>query len=197
MTPIDFLINRRSAGSLAAPGPTPDQLANILRAAGAVPDHGALRPFRFVVVEEGGREKFGAALAGAAAEFRPGMPQGALEKMHSKAFRSPTIICVIASIKPGKIEPWEQNVTAACAGYAIVLAAEAVGVGAVWKSTPFTKGAALADALGLTDREEMLGFIHLGTPTSEEPLPARAPVDLATLASVLDGTGRKPFTSGG
>lgn len=193
MTPIDFLTARRSASSLSAPGPSAEQLQQILRAAGSVPDHGLLRPFRFVVVEGDGREAFGKALAGAAAEFRPGMPQGALEKMHSKAFRSPTVICVIASIKPGKIEPWEQKVTAACAGYAIVLGAAAIGVGAVWKSTPFTKGAALAETLGLTDSEEMLGFIHLGTATSDEPLPQRPPLDLAQLASVLDGSGRRPF----
>ena len=197
MTPIDFLTGRRSASSLAAPGPSPAQLQQILRAAGSVPDHGLLRPFRFVVVESDGRDAFGKALAAAAAEHRPASPQGALEKMHAKAFRSPTIVVVIASIKPGKIEPWEQRVTAACAGYAVVLGAAATGIGAVWKSVPFTRGAALTEALGLADSEEMLGFIHLGTATTDEPLPQRPPLDLAQLASVLDGAGRRPFTPGG
>jgi len=88
---------------------------------------------------------------------------------------------------------WEQNATAACAGYAVVLAAQALGLGAVWKSVPFTKGRALAETLGLSDNEETLGWIHLGTATREEPLPPRPALDLATMTTVLDAEGRKPY----
>lgn len=188
---LDFLLSRRSATSLGLPGPTREELDQILRAAGAVPDHGLLRPFRFVIVEGEGRARFGDALAKTAAERQPAMPAALLEKVKAKAFRSPTIVVLIASPKPGKIDTWEQNATAACAGYALTLAAHALGVGAVWKSVPFTKGMALTETLGLESTEEMLGWIHLGKPSRDDAPPPRAALDLAAMTTVLDGEGRR------
>lgn len=190
---LDFLLSRRSATALGSPGPTRDQLDRILLAAGAVPDHGLLRPFRFVIVEGDGRLELGRGLAEVAAERRPGMPEAKLDGIRAKALRSPTIIVIIASPKPGKVEVWEQHATAACAGYAITLAAHALGVGAVWKSVPFTKGPALTEILGLAEPEEMLGWIHLGTSIKDETAPPHAPLDLSVLATVIDGDGRKPY----
>lgn len=190
--PIDFLLSRRSAGTLGEPGPTRAQLDRILLATGGVPDHGLLRPFRFVVVEGDGRKHFGDALASVAADRKPGIPEAALDKMRSKAFRSPTIILLIASMKPSKVEIWEQHATAACAGYAIVLAAYALGVGAAWKSVPFTRGRALTELLGLGDGEDMLGWIHLGTSARDEA-PVRAPLDLSAVATIVDGPVAKPY----
>lgn len=189
MTMLDFLMTRRSAGTLAAPGPSRAQLDQLLQAAGTVPDHGRLRPFRFAVIEGEGRAAFGEALAKVAQERRPDMPAGGLDKMRSKAQRSPTIIVVIASPKPGKIEVWEQHATAACAGYAIILAAAAIGVGAVWKSVPFTRGTGLKELFGLADTEEMLGWIHLGTEDADEAPVARPNLDLAETAILVDGSG--------
>jgi nitroreductase len=97
----------------------------MLSAAGTVPDHGELRPFRFAVISGDGRTAFGNALAEAARERNPALSDPTLDGIRAKAQRSPTIIAVIASPKPGKIEVWEQTATAACAGYAIVLAASA------------------------------------------------------------------------
>ncbi|WP_437691406.1 nitroreductase family protein [Sorangium sp. So ce176] len=190
---LDLVVGRRSVAALAEPGPSAEQLERILLAAGAVPDHGLLRPFRFVVAEGDGRARFGDALAASAAEHAPGMPEKKLDSVRAKAFRSPTIVALIASPKPGKIALWEQSATAACAGYAIVLAAHALGVGAVWKSVPFTKGRALAEALGLRDDEEMLGWIHLGTPARDEPPAPRPPLATGDIASVLEPGGLRPW----
>ncbi len=109
-----------------------------------------------------------------------------LDGMRQKAFRSPTVIALIASPKPGKVEVWEQVATAACAGYAITLGAHAIGIGAVWKSVPFTKGAALAKLFAMTPEEEMLGFIHLGRPATDEVAATRPPLDLAASTMTID-----------
>ena len=193
---LDLVLARRSPPVLTEPGPTRPELARILAAAGTVPDHGSLRPFRFVVVEGDGRAAFGDALARTAAEHRPGMPAAGLDKIRGKALRSPTLIAVIASPRNQKIERWEQYATAACAGYAVVLAAHAIGVGANWKSVPFTRGAALTDVLGLTADEEMLGWIHLGRASEADPPAPRAPLALADVVTILDGAGqRRAFES--
>ena len=194
-TLLDLVSSRRSATVLVEPGPSPSQLEHILRAAGSVPDHGLLRPFRFVLAEGEARGQFGDALARVAAELSPGAPEARLQKVREKAFRSPTLLGVVFSPKPGKIELWEQSATAACAGYAVLLAAEAIGVGAVWKSVPFTKGSAFTEVFGLTESEELLGWIHLGTSPADVPLPPRPPISLQEVVSVLAAGGRTPFSA--
>ena len=190
---LELILARRSApGTLVEPGPTHEQLAQMLATAATVPDHGRLLPYRFSVVEGEGRAAFGDALAKCQAERKPELPAAVFEKVRSKAFRSPTIIVVIASPKPGKVEVWEQKATAACTGYAITLAAHALGVGAVWKSVPFTRGAALAELFGLTEAEEVLGWIHLGTP-SGEPLEKREGLNMDTHVTLLAGSTPSPF----
>jgi len=189
---LEFILSRRSAAALGDPGPSDADLARILTAAGTVPDHGQLRPFRFAVVSGEGRTKFGNALADAAAERKPGLPETALDAMRAKAMRSPTSVVVISSPKPGKIEPWEQIAAAACTGYAIVLAAHALGIGAAWKSVPFTRGKGLTELFGLGPTEETLGWIHLGTSIKPVTTP-RAPLDLAAITTVIDGAEPRPF----
>ena len=174
---LDFMLSRRSATTLGPPGPSHADVAKLLAAAGTVPDHGLLRPFRFAVVSGDGRAAFGAALAAAALERKPGLSEPALEGVRAKAQRSPTIIVLIASPKPSKVEIWEQVATAACTGYAIVLAAYALGIGAVWKSVPFTRGNGLTELFSLGPDEQMLGWIHLGTSTTE--LGTRGTLDVA------------------
>jgi nitroreductase len=190
---LELLLSRRSATTLGEPGPTREQLDALLLATATVPDHGRLRPFRFAIVEGEGRARFGDALARAAAERKPDLSASKLDGIRAKAFRSPTSIVLIASPKPGKIETWEQHASAACAGFAITLAAHALGVGAVWKSVPFTRGVALTELFGLGEAEEVLGWIHLGTPVGAAA--PREPIDVSELATVLDGAGLTRYRS--
>ena len=188
---FEFLLSRRSATSLGPPGPSNADLERLLSVSVTVPDHGQLRPFRFAVVSGDGRTAFGNALADSALERKPELPERALESMRAKALRSPTSIVLIASPKPGKIEVWEQNATAACTGYAIVLAAHALGIGAVWKSVPFTRGQGLTELFNLGPAEEVIGWIHLGTSTQE---PAeREPFDVSAVTTIVDGATPRPF----
>jgi nitroreductase len=190
---LELMTSRRSATRLGEPGPTAGELSRILLAATTVPDHGGLRPFRFLVAEGEGRGRFGDALAATVAEHRPGLPAGGLEKVRGKAFRSPTLVAVVASPKPGKIEIWEQHAAAACAGYAVVLAAYALGVGAVWKSVPYTKGRGFSEILGLAPDEEMLGFIHLGRATEGDAPDPRETPSLGEIATVIEPGGSRPW----
>ena len=59
MDAIELLLTRQSDSNLSFPGPSAKQLEIIQKAALKVPDHGVLRPFRFIVVAEQGREKLG------------------------------------------------------------------------------------------------------------------------------------------
>jgi len=185
---IDVILSRRSNAALVEPGPTAEQLAQILRAGTTVPDHGALRPYRFLVSEGAARERVGDALVAAMREARPDASPEALEKVKLKAFAAPLQVLLIASPRVGhKIAEWEQLASASCTGYAVALAAHALGLGAAWKNVPFDRGQALCTMLGLLPHERLLGWINIGHIARE--LPAATPVDLATVVSVLTSDG--------
>ena len=187
---LTALLDRRSTSALVEPGPTPDQLDTILRAATTAPDHGRLRPWRFVVVSGEARHAFADALEDGGLAITPDLDPARREKLRAKAFVAPTLVAVVATPKPAKVERWEQVVSAACAGYAIVLAAHGLGLGAMWKSVPFRTGPKIRSLFDLGADDELLGWILLGTPADPASVTGRPTADLTGLAFHLgaDGT---------
>jgi len=159
------LRERRSRPALGLPGPDADDVADMISAAMAAPDHGRLRPWRFVVADSDARAGLGDAFAAAEAERVPGSTDDQLDRARAKAFRAPMIIVVIASPQPHPtITAWEQRASAVCAAHGIVLAADALGYGAFWR-TGWLGGAPKVRAhLGLADHEDVTGWIYLGSP---------------------------------
>lgn len=189
------VLERRSVAALSDVGPTPEELALILRAGTTVPDHGQLRPYRFVVVEGDARARFGDALAAAAKEERPDLAPGLLDKVRKKAFAAPMQIVLVASPREGmKIPEWEQVASASCTGYAITLAAHALGLGAIWKSANALGGGELRTLFGMTTGERILGWVNVGRVATTAILEPREAVDLAKVASVLETSGLRPFS---
>jgi nitroreductase len=192
---LAVILSRRSIASLTEPGPTDQQLHDVLAAATTVPDHGSLTPWRFVVVRGAGRDEFGSALADAALEVDPEIPEKGQEKLRNKAFLAPVLVVVIASPQPsGKVPEWEQVASASCTGYALALGAHTVGLGAVWKSANQLAGRRLTELLSLTPEERILGWVAIGTPTKEDPRPPNEPAP-HDHTSVLDGPALQPYQS--
>jgi nitroreductase len=146
--------------------PEPEDLVRILDAATTVPDHGGLRPWRFAVITGSGRERFGAALVeGLVSVKGEGIPEGALTKMRGKAYAAPCAVMVVASpLLESNVPEWEQVVSASCTGYAIVLGATALGLGAVWKSAAVLDTEPVRRLFGLAEHERLLGWVNLGSP---------------------------------
>ena len=69
MDALKLLTERYSEKKLSAPAPNKDQLAQIFQAALHAPDHGKLRPYRFVVIEEEKMTIFGGLLKSAVHEL--------------------------------------------------------------------------------------------------------------------------------
>ncbi|WP_313689392.1 NAD(P)H nitroreductase, partial [Pantoea sp.] len=107
MDALDLLVNRRSASRLADPAPAGEVLENILRAGMRAPDHGALQPWRFIIVEKEGRDRLSQLLEQAARASA--MDDKAIEKASSSPFRAPMIITVVARCEDHpKVPRWEQ-----------------------------------------------------------------------------------------
>ena len=161
---LHVVLERRSTAALSEPGPSAEDLDLILQAAATVPDHGSLRPWRLVVVADDGRTQFADALARSAAAGRTDVAAEQLEKVRRKAYAAPLQILIVASPTASpKVAEWEQIASASCTGFAIALAAHSLGFGAMWKSVPFTRGIGLIEALGLGEREQLLGWVNVGS----------------------------------
>lgn len=192
---IEAMLARRSAKAFTDVGPTPAELELVMRAASTVPDHGTLRPWRFVVVEGDARHRFGDALAAAASEAVADLPSELVDKARRKAFVAPCLVVLIATpVLPSKIPTWEQISAASCTGYAMVLAADALDLGAVWKSAGAMDGVALRDLLGMSPQDRLLGWVNLGR--SQDIAPRGRDADLSRVA-VLGGVGLEPWPVAG
>ena len=189
---LEVVLQRRSTAALSEPAPSDDDLGLILQAAATVPDHGSLRPWRLVVVTGDDRATFADALARSAAELDPDIPDDKLDKTRRKAYVAPMQILIIASpVDSPKVPEWEQVASASCTGFAIALAAHALGFGAMWKSVPFTRGAGLVEALALGEREQLLGWVNVGTTGPE--LPGRQDPAPVTYTQALTADGLRPL----
>src|SRR6201991_2973899 len=96
---LDLLLDRRSVGKLEAPAPEGAELDLILDAGLRAPDHGRLRPWRFVLIRGEQRQAWAERLAQAALARDPVNGQAMGEKSRAWVARTPLIIAVGAEIK--------------------------------------------------------------------------------------------------
>lgn len=168
---LDFLRRRRSrpAKTLAAPGPTREELAPILEAGLRVPDHGKLEPWRLIILS-GDAPRRAARQArerAAALGFEPERQ----EKTAMMFEAAPLIVAVIAMPRPSeKVPEGEQVLSAGAVCLSLVNAALASGFGANWLTGPLATDAPfLSNALGVESPDFAAGFIVLGRETSAPP----------------------------
>lgn len=165
MEALDLLLNRVSVTRLADPAPTAAQLDILFRAALRAPDHGQLRPWRFLTIQGEARERLGEVMAESLFIRQPQATEEALQKARKMPLRAPLLAVVIARVVPHlKVPGSEQVLAVGCAAHGLLLAAHAQGLGAVWRTGEFSYDRHLAKALGLAENEQTLGFIYLGTP---------------------------------
>lgn len=186
MEALDALLNRVSVPRLIDPAPDAAQREILFSAALRAPDHGQLRPFRFLTVEGKAREQMGELLVQALQQSDAEATPQALDKVRQGPMRAPLVVVVIAKLQDHlKVPKQEQRITAGCAAHAVLLAAFALGVGAVWRTGELSYSAQVAKGLGLEADEEVVAFVYLGTP--QHP-PRTAPkLDTADFVSEWQG----------
>ncbi len=167
---IEFLKTRRSTAikALAEPGPNKKQVEEILTVASRVPDHGKLAPWWFSVFEGQAREEFGKVLRKAYVLEEQDASLAKLDLEAEKLLRAPLVIAVISRVRESKIPQWEQFLSAGAASYNLCLAAAALGFGYNWVTGWPTFNTKVRDALGCDERDNIAGFIYIGTPAEKQ-----------------------------
>ncbi|HEV2301070.1 MAG TPA: nitroreductase [Stellaceae bacterium] len=164
MDTIETLVGRVSPAQLAEPGPSPAQLDKILAAAAAAPDHGRMKPWRFIVIEGEARARLGEVMAQSLKRREPESPEGRLDAERRKALRSPTIVVVAAAIKENPNVPEvEQIVAAGAAAQNLLLAAHGMGLGGFWRTGAVAYDEEAKRGLGLGPDDRVVGIIYLGS----------------------------------
>ncbi len=186
MEALESLLSRVSCPVLGDPAPEGVMLDRILTAAMSAPDHGRLRPWRFLLVRGAARERLGDVFAHAFNRREPGAPEPLVQKERKKPLRAPLIVVAVAQRREAaKVPELEQIVATGAAAENLLLATHALGFGGMWKTGWPAYDAEVKAALGLSPSDNIVGFLYLGTPVQ---LPsARAEPKIADFVSEWRG----------
>lgn len=170
--PLSLLQQRHSAPSrqLGAPAPAGDELQALLAVAVRVPDHGKLEPFRLILLQGEAKRAFGQRLAALSLRVNPDMPESKREKDRTRYDFAPLVVVVVSRLdEHSKVPVIEQQLSAGCVAYNLLLGAQALGYGAQWLTGWAAYDREAAAVLGLAGNEHVIGFVHIGTPQIEVP----------------------------
>lgn len=177
---IEAILTRHSVSPkrVVKPGPSVDQLRILMAAAAAAPDHGKLRPWRFVEFTETSRNTLADVFEVALLERLPNADADALSRTREKASRAPLLLGLVLQLNRTADVPHvdDQMASGGAALQNVLLAAHSMGFGARALSGQAVRTNAFRAALNLVGDEIFLCFIAIGTATSaprrnERPAP--------------------------
>jgi nitroreductase len=164
---LQLLKTRRSVKPMELTGPAPSEaeIDTLLGIASRVPDHGKLAPWRFIVFAGDARLAAGEIIADAFRANRADATPEQIEFERKRLARAPLVIAVVSRAGAhAKIPEWEQELSAGASAMSLVFAAHAMGYAASWITEWYAYDRRVLDALGLTAKERVAGFVHIGRP---------------------------------
>lgn len=168
----ELLPARRHVGlrRLTAPGPDAAALERILHAAAQAPDHGLLRPWRFVLIPQDRRADLGAAFEDALTGRDPAADEAARAAARAKAQHAPCLlVAILIDVPATPIPTAEKLVSLGCAIQNLLLAAQALDVASGLASGAALDAPAMRRLLRLEAHERAICFIGLGTAAAVKP----------------------------
>ncbi|MDP9374828.1 MAG: nitroreductase [Chloroflexota bacterium] len=170
---------RRSIGRVRPECPPRDVIEHLLEAATWAPNHRLTEPWRFIVLAGEAREALGDVMARSlAATLPPDAPgrQAQLDKARGKPLRAPVVIATAVEPRRGpKVVEIEEVLADGAAVQNLLLAAHALGLGAIWRTGEPSYDPAVKAFLGLPADAHLLGFVYVGYPDGPAPRMHRTP----------------------
>lgn len=181
---VEYLRERHSTpvAQIGEPGPSQQELESILACASRVPDHGKLAPWRFIVYRGDVRRTLGETFLEIMQTGSGELADVAQEAELKRFLRAPLVVAVVSTAAPHvKIPQWEQVLSAGAVCLNMLMAANAHGYVANWRTEWIAYDDRTLQALGVKPGEKIAGFIHVGS--SEFPIPDRPRPSLADVVS--------------
>ena len=169
---INFLRKRRSvtAKNMVSGKVKESHLQQILEAGIRVPDHGALKPWRLVVIAGKKRELIDRTVI--LPEFCKKNPEYTSEMAKiegARLQRADVVIAVLSCPKEHKSIPeWEMHLSAGAVCTTLLYAAQSFGYAAQWLTEWYAYNEALLKTLGGSiGKDKIAGFIYIGEKIKE------------------------------
>ncbi|WP_025885540.1 nitroreductase family protein [Asaia prunellae] len=162
---LEVLLSRASTDHLTAPAPDKVQIARILSAGLRAPDHGKIRPWRYIVIKGKHRAEFAEQVVKAMISVDPEVPEKKIAKRRERFSEMPMTIALVMALEPkSKIPVQEQEMSVAAGAMNVLNALHAEGFGGFWVSGDFADQPCFREALGLSETHRLAGFLFVGTP---------------------------------
>ena len=176
---IKFLQSRRSitAKNMIDHNINEDDLDTILNCGIRVPDHGALNPWKLIVIKNNARLRIGNDIL--AKEFKINNPEATEEELdyERKRFcRANVIIAVLFKpVSHPKIPLWEMELSSGAVCTTLLIAAQSLGYAAQWLTEWYAYSKVVIIELGGNpDTDKVAGFIYIGN-KEKDPIERRRP----------------------
>jgi nitroreductase len=167
--------SRRSVRHLVNPAPTDSEFIRMLDLAASAPDHGRIRPWRWILVRGHAR----AALDQSFTAMN--------SAMQGKALRAPLLATSVfcPRIQAG-IPEWEQMAAASAMIDSLTLLLHDARFGSIWRTGKLVDSPDARVALDISAEERLLGWLYIGTPDpTKHERAARNAYDISTHVSVF------------
>ena len=168
MDALENILNRVSARKLAEPFPSTDEMKKVYKAALRAPDHAWLRTSSFIEVKGEGLDN----LSNIFLDFGktiPNLSDDILKKYTDAPYRAPMIIILVNTHKEHpKVPSIEQKLSTAAAAQNIMLALNAMNYSGIWRTGKMAFNEVVQDALGLSNEQEVLGYLYIGTEVGDK-----------------------------
>jgi nitroreductase len=166
---FDIIKQRRSVSQFTQDQPEHSQIERLLEAATYAPNHYVAEPWHFFVLTGEARERLGEMMATSLRtrlnEVDSEAAQLRLWRERQKPLRAPVIITVVTKGELRKEEPVIEDVEAAAAAVQnMLLAAEELGLGAMWRTGDSAYDPLIKNWFGLQEEDHIVGFIYVGLP---------------------------------
>ncbi len=171
MDVLEALRARRSIGKLTG-DVSDEELRTLVDAALCAPNHKLTAPWRFTVVRGEARVRLGMLLARLAEAHAP--PDGPereafLLKEARKPIRAPVLLVISTRTVADAVVAAEDFAATAAATQNVLLAAHALGLGAIWRTGEMAYRPEVAAFLGLAQSDRIVSVVYLGRPAMDPP----------------------------
>src|SRR5690606_25086594 len=135
MNNLELLEGRVSFPMLQEPAPPQEVVERAIRAAIRAPDHGQLKPWRFLTIQGDGLDQLGELLVKAGLAKDPAADERECTKLRNMPHRAQMVIVAITLLCDSpKVPANEQRLSTGAAVMKMMLAFHAQGYGCMWRT---------------------------------------------------------------
>jgi nitroreductase len=182
MDTLQAIKTRHTVGKVKADSLPRDVIEKLLDAGNDAPNHFKVRPWRFVVLTGDARGKLGDVMAASLRDRQPDLTPEGWDKTRALPLRAPVVIAVgVDKPAEAKIPELENYAAVSAACQNILLAAHALGLGAVWRTGEWVRDSKVKEFLGFAEDQHIAGFLYVGYPEAAGEYPPRPSVEDRTV----------------